>query len=156
MFFNTFPIVIPLVFHSFYSFSQNMCMFDERVCCDAAVSTCSAPRVAQCRVWLQHLCLTHITFGSCLRAWCPSQRRASFPMCICRLATRSCDAARGSGGPVSAKQKPAAIMTIPYRVHPPPPSVNVALLSLRNRVLNAPMANIVGLGEGLGLIVALM
>ena len=37
MFFNAFPIVIPLVFHSFYSFSQNMCKFDARDCCDAIV-----------------------------------------------------------------------------------------------------------------------
>ena len=32
-----------------------MCMADARGCCDAAVSTCSAARVAQCRVWLQHV-----------------------------------------------------------------------------------------------------
>ena len=30
-------------------------MADARGCCDAAVSTCSAARVAQCRVWIQHV-----------------------------------------------------------------------------------------------------
>ena len=44
-------------------------------------------------------------------------------------------------------------MPNPYRIHSPPPSFNVALLSLRSRVLNAPTANIDGLGKGLGLIV---
>ena len=58
-------------------------------------------------------------------------------------------------GPVSAKYKPAAIMPNPYRIHSPPPPFNVALLSLRSRVFNAPTANIDGLGQGLGLIIVL-
>ena len=30
-------------------------MADARGCCDAAVSTCSTERVAQCRVWFEHV-----------------------------------------------------------------------------------------------------
>ena len=120
--------IFPLVFHNFLSF-WNMCMADARGCCDAAVSTCSAARVAQCRVWFQHVVFVaqhvsklfaHMVSKPAAGIISNVYLSACHAIMLCRTLRR---------GPVSAKKKPATIMPNPYRVHSPPPSFNVALLS---------------------------
>ena len=98
---------------SWFSSFSNICVWPMHAA--AATLRCRhvaqrVPRSAACGSSM--LCLSHITFQSCLRAWYPSLRRASFPMCICRLATRSFDAARCAGDRQVQNKSPQPICPI--------------------------------------------